>query len=709
MFRHAKGLLAVIAALLSSYSWPAPEPLRTVEEMSRAMADLGNEGHLFDISGCIQTRMRFRDDTTGYTIRSGSSKITIYEHNGRDRSGDPVETPYLTDTVRLRGKLEVYKNTLQPRYNSVELLAKGNLDALPLLTPLELSEGRNDGGLIRLKGVVRAAARDDSDAAFIHMTLRTDQGTAQVMIHNRMEAVEFTPLQYLGAEVMIYGISTLVQSGIRQHAGHILVTTDIEDVIVLTPPNTAETAPGIEMLTNALPQQIAALGLHRADGSVLAIWSGNAFLMKTAHGAIVRVDLQDPHPPPCGAGVRVVGLPTTDTYHINLRNSTWHPKTDMRGPLENPVSTEPADLLTNARGAPQLMVRYHGKSITLRGCVRYLSKSAFGNAQFQIESGGFLIPIAVSAFPGALDMLNLGDEISATGVCVMNAENWMEAADGERRNFFLVPRTPADIVILSRTPWWTPRRLTTLLCLFAAGFLGVVGWNMSLNRRAKAKGRELAAEQLAHVTSELKVNERTRLAVELHDALSQTLTGVSMQIDTAASFAEGKFPAITKCLNLASRTIDACRTELRNTLWDLRSAALDETSMDAAIRKTLCQNLAGIDLTVRFNVPRETFSDNTAHAILKIIRELAANALRHGKASSLKIAGASEGDLLLFSVKDNGCGFDPDLAPGIAQGHFGLQGVAERLERLNGEMKIESSKGKGTKVTVTLPFPHSGE
>ena len=66
----------------------------------------------------------------------------------------------------------------------------------------------------------------------------------------------------------------------------------------------------------------------------------------------------------------------------------------------------------------------------------------------------------------------------------------------------------------------------------------------------------------------------------------------------------------------------------------------------------------------------------------------------------------SEGSLII-SVRDNGCGFDPDLAPGIAQGHFGLQGIAERLERLNGEMKIDSTPGKGAKVTVVLPIPCS--
>lgn len=673
------------------------------------MTDLGNEGLPFDISGQIQRQMRFRDDTTGYTVRSGDLPLTVYEHSGRDRSGDPSETPRLMDTIRLRGQLEVYQNTLQPKYKAIELTGKGDRNALPLLSLAELDEGRHVAELIRVKGVVRAAARDDSDANFIHMTLRTDRGSAQVLIHNRAKAREFSPLLYIGAEIMVYGFSTHVQGGIRQHAGHILVASDMTDVAILRPPDNFETAPDIEALSAALPQQIAACGLHRADGTVLAVWNGNTFLMKTALGSIARVTLQDPCLPPNGTGVRVIGLPTTDTYHINLRNAIWEPKDGVASPVDKPVRVKFADLQSYNRGAPQLMVQNHGKSIILWGCVRYLSRATPDNAQFQMESDGNLIPVDVSAFPETIDTLKLGATVSVTGVCVMNAINWMGNEDAENRSIFLVPRSPADIVVLSHPPWWTPRRLMVLLGIFAAALLGVVGWNVSLNRRAKAKGRELAAEQLAHVTSELKVNERTRLAVELHDALSQTLTGVSMQIDTAAGFAKEKMPAVTKCLGIASRTIDACRMELRNTLWDLRSAALDEPSMDAAIRKTLCQNLAGVDLTVRFNVPRETFSDNTAHAVLKIIRELATNALRHGKATSLKIAGTIDNGNLLFSVRDNGCGFDPDLAPGIAQGHFGLQGIAERLERLNGEMKIESTPGKGTKASVTLPIPHSGE
>ena len=88
--------------------------------------------------------------------------------------------------------------------------------------------------------------------------------------------------------------------------------------------------------------------------------------------------------------------------------------------------------------------------------------------------------------------------------------------------------------------------------------------------------------------------------------------------------------------------------------------------------------------------------------MLRIMRELAVNAVRHGKASQIKVFGECKGNLVRFCVKDNGYGFDPATSPGPAQGHFGLSGIRERVERRNGEMSVESSPGKGTSVTVSL-------
>ena len=256
-----------------------------------------------------------------------------------------------------------------------------------------------------------------------------------------------------------------------------------------------------------------------------------------------------------------------------------------------------------------------------------------------------------------------------------------------------------------------PRYLTAFnVILFAAGlfilFLTVLAWNTLLRRLVDRRSRELTNERLASFASSLKVEERTRLAVELHDTIAQTLTGVSLEIDAARDFSRTNAAEMERHLDCASRTLNSCRTELRNCMWDLRNQTLEDISMDEAIRRTLAPHLAGAELAVRFTVDRDLFSDNTALAILRIIRELALNAVRHGKATVLKVAGCIEGNKLLFSVKDNGCGFDPSNVPGVEQGHFGLQGVTERIEALGGTLTIDSSPETGSHICISITLPN---
>ena len=120
---------------------------------------------------------------------------------------------------------------------------------------------------------------------------------------------------------------------------------------------------------------------------------------------------------------------------------------------------------------------------------------------------------------------------------------------------------------------------------------------------------------------------------------------------------------------------------------------------------TLDPHVTGTDVTIRFNVPRSRLTDNTMHTLLRIVRELVLNAVRHGQATAIRVAGTIEDDKLLFSVSDNGCGFDVGNHPGIREGHFGLQGVHDRIRGFEGEMNIKSDPGRGTKVTLALTLP----
>ena len=257
-------------------------------------------------------------------------------------------------------------------------------------------------------------------------------------------------------------------------------------------------------------------------------------------------------------------------------------------------------------------------------------------------------------------------------------------------------------IIAQKSSWWTRERIAIAIAAASALLLLTLVWSLSLRVLVNRRGRELLREKAAHLDSTLRIDERTRLAVELHDSVAQNLSGVSLQVD-AALRNERLNPEKTRTnLLLASAILKSSREELRNCLWDLRSRALDEPDMESAIRQTLRPILNDVRLAIRFNVPRTKLSDNTAHAVLRIIRELVSNSIKHGSATRIAIAGGIEKDRLMFSVSDNGCGFDAENTRGPAAGHFGLAGIRERLRGFAGTMHIESTGGKGTRTVISM-------
>ena len=100
---------------------------------------------------------------------------------------------------------------------------------------------------------------------------------------------------------------------------------------------------------------------------------------------------------------------------------------------------------------------------------------------------------------------------------------------------------------------------------------------------------------------------------------------------------------------------------------------------------------------------RDDVADRSVHAALSITRELVANAIHHGYAKSIAIAGALDNGMLRFSVSDDGSGFDTERVAGSRDGHFGLTGIRERVHKLNGTFRIDSTPGRGTKASVALP------
>lgn len=612
------------------------------------------------------------------------------------------------DRVHLNGGIARYESSGSTyAYSaSVKIISHGAAPAPMNTSAAELMSGRLLNRLVRFNGTVRDAFVDEIDPLWTYVVIQNGMNSIYACFASPTQQVAAIS-GLIGAEVRLSGICAPTIMGSRRIERQIIQITGIDAVEVLRPaPADPFDAPPLDAIRTSHASLISGMDKRRTAGRVVAVWHGDRFLLQTKDRSIARVDLAERNPPAYGAYIEAVGNPETDLYHLNLSRAMWRPANPGEHvPKENaPEAVSAKQLLTDEKGRSAVQMKYHGRAIRISGIVRNLPASGNSYAKLGIECDRRIVTIDASACPAALAKVEMGCEIEASGICLIETENWRPNApfphiDG----FAVIVRTPSDIRILARPPWWTPRRLMAVIGVLLAALLGIFIWNRSLNRLAEQRGRELSKESVARIAADLKVGERTRLAIELHDALSQNLTGVSLEIATAAKLAaSNQQPLMLKHLDIADKSLRSCRNELKNCLWDLRNRALEASDMNDAIKCTLRPYVAGVELIVRFNVPRERLSDNTAHALFRIIRELTQNAIRHGRAKTVRIAGCIDGDKLLFSVSDDGCGFNPEDCPGVQDGHFGLQGIRERVAQFEGEMSIRSTAGEGAKVSISI-------
>ena len=569
-----------------------------------------------------------------------------------------------------------------------------------------LDEQVHDLHSVTVEGTVVDVIRDEIDSNFHILLLKDGATTLPCFVEQPT-----LPCDLQDARVRLTGIYHRLVNGLRRFSGpYIDVMSDIS--VLATAPADLMDAPAIDPYDFMTPKDIAKMDRRSLVGTVLATWGGNRAMLRGGD-AVVNVIFAGNAPlPPCGATVKVSGYPGTDLYRLVLSKCVWAAADAPDGePAEDKAEdVSPSRILLNARHMPQIDSKYHGRLIRLRGVVHALPKEYDADRRLLVESDGFRVPVDFSSNPSAADGVALGCEVEVTGRCLMESGNWQPyEVMPQISGFAVVLRSPADLRVLAYPPWWTPQRLLIVIAALFAALVGFFIWNRVLNRIVERRSRALFKEQVSHVSADLRTKERTRLAIELHDSISQNLTGVTLGIKAARTTARNDLETALGHLDIAERSLTSCHTELRNCLWDLRHGTLESMDMNEAIRQVLRPQVGDIDLVVRFNVPRRRLTDNTAYSILKIIRELAVNAVHHGRATALRVAGALERDRVLFSVSDNGCGFDPKTVPGPEQGHFGLLGITERVNSFEGSISIESAPGRGTRIALSLKTPLTKE
>lgn len=221
-----------------------------------------------------------------------------------------------------------------------------------------------------------------------------------------------------------------------------------------------------------------------------------------------------------------------------------------------------------------------------------------------------------------------------------------------------------------------------------AGHAGVVIENSRLYTRA----RQAAV-----------LEERQRMARDLHDSVTQSLYGVTLYGDAAARLLEaGDVDGATEHCNSLRQTAKEALAEMRLLIFELRPAELERVGLIGALQARIDAVEARAGLSAELEAdPALRLALAVEEALYRIAQEALNNVLKHARASRVLVRIFDRDTRLVMEIVDDGIGFDPEATGG---GGIGLHSMSERAEQVGGLVRIESHSGTGTRVQVEVPL-----
>jgi signal transduction histidine kinase/ligand-binding sensor domain-containing protein len=237
------------------------------------------------------------------------------------------------------------------------------------------------------------------------------------------------------------------------------------------------------------------------------------------------------------------------------------------------------------------------------------------------------------------------------------------------------------------------------------GGLALIGLGSLLYR---SRLRFLAAQYQA------VLNERARIAREIHDTLAQGYVGVSVQLEVASRLLPASPEAAASQLEITKQLVRSSLADARSSIWNLRSPqSSDGTEPDtlphrlaAAVSNTQQTRRLGDSPSIRLDVrgASHLLDRRLEDELLRIAQEAVTNAVRHAGARRIVVTLSYETGSLRLEVADDGIGFTTPPGGFASTGHFGLKGIEERAAAISAQFLLRSERGQGTTLTILCPL-----
>jgi signal transduction histidine kinase len=624
----------------------------------------------------------------------------------------------LGTTIAVSGQLNPGGFVPMIAADSIEVLARGDLPEAESVDLGNLFGGAATGRRIAIDGVVQGTRSDSSTWVLV-----VESAARRLFIDLPKNIFPDDPGHLVDARIHCSGSVLAVRNTRGDFLGPVIRVVRPEDLATVEPaPAAPFEAPLVPLEAIARYRSPALNGRRfRTAGTVTASVPGEFLCLQSGLNGI-HVSTLDPEPLTVGDRVEVAGF--LDSKGDVGRVVEALVRRVGGGSPPEPLAIPPSEILrvngeAVARGEMATPSSYEGCLVEFPARLVDLQV---------LDDGGWLTLAEGEAsvdvtFTGpdfaSLADLQPGSDVAVTGVVKLD---FTESRSGrlarrqpavERLGILL--RSPSDVRLLRPPPWWTPRRLLAAVAASLAAVAASLAWIWSLRREVAIQtaraAEETAARREAAVDYEITLRERNRLAANLHDTILQTVTGIGYQLkaclrasgEPAAPEATG----IGRHLDVAHKMVDHAAEQLRGTVWSLRSLPVEggtfHDSLEALVERIGAGHPAGITIVYQGGHP--DLPDYVVGNLILVIQEAVHNALHHGAPTAVGIVVTHDphAPSIEVEIRDDGRGFTPGTQRGPTQGHFGLEGMRERMERVGGRLVVESAPGQGTAVRASIP------
>lgn len=669
-FRLATITLPLLAASLAAWAVNSDRsvPLLThADQVRQLTAEQAALGYRVRVRGVVTNDVPapdfFVQDSTAGVFVEGAKSANFQHH-----FGDLIEVEGITGPGKFAPVIRETKS---------RVLGKANVPQTRLYSFDELSDGQLDSQWVRVRGIVRTVSIDRTSWRETTLAMRVASGGGQVTVRVPISAEQdFSP--WVDSEVLLEGVCGSLFNAQRQLSAVLLYVPRLS---LVTVESHALPVPISSLLTFA-----PGLGIQhrvRVRGVVGYQQPGKALFLQ-AEGRGLRVLTEQDTKLDVGDVVDALGFPATGESAPVLKDAMVY-----RVGSQAPLTSVPLDLSVPWE-------RYDGALVETEALLLGRDLQPDGT-RLLLQQGQAVFDATLSPAERADRVFSvpLNSEVRVTGICLVQSGGLWAVP----QSFRILLRSPQDLVVLHAPSWWTVRHTLWVLGIAIGALMLVTAWIVVLGRRLREQ-MDLIRQK---IRSGAVLQERNRIARELHDNLEQGLAGITMQLDLAVDCFQQAPNVAREALETARNMSRHSMVDARRSVWDLRCDLLEQGDLVSALRQTVQPvSRDGVKVDVSVTGDPVRLPTTVEMNLLRIGQEAVANAVKHGRPRVVNARLQFDEHKVRLSVTDDGRGFHPQDGP--PSGHFGLLDMQERARSMGCILQVESEPERGTTVAVEIPM-----